>query len=694
MALRQYILCAILVIVPLSPVLQGLTTPREIGDTINSALNEANRRQENRTKNGGKSLDQLFLFHNRLGSNDQMTKDKELLDSVMKVLQERGKSFITMDTVKQQLQGQGICVPKAINCSLYIDSPYRTIDGSCNNLDHPQWGMSFKPQRRLLPPAYEKGPEKVVRSLPRCRGKNGKPLPNPRTVSNNIHKSLSGSTTQTNEASLMLFQWGQFIAHDIGLTPVSTRTDGSAPECCGVDKYNLDLCLPIEIPPGDDYFKNGTCLNFIRSAAVVSEDCTVLEPREQINKLTSYMDGSLVYGSTKAEHTRLRNGVFMKVSPGPNLPENKNASCTIDHKGEFCMDAGDSRVNVVPSLASMHTLFVWEHNRIAAKLIELWGTNDNETVFQETRKIVTAQIQRINYDEFLPTFLPNETVRKYKLRSLETGYMEDSEYNKSSDPAISSDGFYSFRNGHSWIPNQQSLTGEDGVLQTFNVEQTYNNPHLIFLKNLTGAHAMLRWMASTGCPRSDRIIEAGARDKLFMTKDGASLDLAAVNINRGRDHGLLPYGEYRKLCGLSPLTESWDSLVDHTPEVRELLKNTYDQPADIDFYTGELSETPGINGRTFGPTLNCIVAKEFHNLKFSDRYWHERKPPEGFAPDQLRSIRKVSLASVLCENVKYLQSVPKDPFLSQSCSNPLVSCSDVPKLDLTPWKQPYANRPG
>ncbi|KAL3855411.1 hypothetical protein ACJMK2_014622 [Sinanodonta woodiana] len=457
---------------------------------------------------------------------------------------------------------------------------------------------------------------KFVRSLPRCRGKKGKQLPNPRTVSNNIHK----------------------------------RSDGSAPECCGVDKYNLDLCLPIEVPPGDDYFKNGTCLNFIRSAAAVSEDCKVFEPRQQINKLTSYMDGSLIYGSTNAEYT----------SPGPNLPENKNSSCTVDHKGEFCSDAGDSRVNVVPSLASMHTLFVLEHNRLAAKLLDLW----------ETRKIVTALVQRINYDEFLTTFLPNETITKYKLRSLETGYMEDSEYNKSSDPAISSDGFIHLgkelyspsspwaQNGHSWIPNQQSLVGEDGVLQTFNVEQT--------------------------------IIESGARDKLFMTKDGASLDLAAVNINRGRDHGLSPYGEYRKLCGLSPLTESWDSLVDHTPEVRELLKNIYDQPADIDFYTGELSETPGTNGRTFGPTLNCIIAKEFHNLKFSDRYWHERKPPEGFSPDQLKALRKVGLASVLCENVKFLQSVPKDPFLLQSCSNPLISCSDVPKLDLTPWKQPTA----
>jgi len=29
---------------------------------------------------------------------------------------------------------------------------YRTIDGSCNNLQHPDWGQSLRPQLRLLKP--------------------------------------------------------------------------------------------------------------------------------------------------------------------------------------------------------------------------------------------------------------------------------------------------------------------------------------------------------------------------------------------------------------------------------------------------------------------------------------------------------------------------------------------------------------
>ena len=60
---------------------------------------------------------------------------------------------------------------------------------------------------------------------------------------------------------------------------------------------------------------------------------------------------------------------------------------------------------------AMHTLWVREHNRIATNLKLLRPFADDETLFQEARKIVIAELQHITYNEWLPVLFDESLVR-------------------------------------------------------------------------------------------------------------------------------------------------------------------------------------------------------------------------------------------------------------------------------------------
>ncbi|XP_061195955.1 peroxidasin homolog [Saccostrea echinata] len=88
-------------------------------------------------------------------------------------------------------------------------SKFRTIDGSCNNLENPIWGKAETPLIRFLPSAYEDG-----KGAPRSRGISGKLLPKPREIRLKIHeKSLPKHRLENINHFGMAF--GQFLSHDM-----------------------------------------------------------------------------------------------------------------------------------------------------------------------------------------------------------------------------------------------------------------------------------------------------------------------------------------------------------------------------------------------------------------------------------------------------------------------------------------------
>ncbi|GBP65625.1 Chorion peroxidase [Eumeta japonica] len=286
-------------------------------------------------------------------------------------------SFLEHQVIR--LHDVSYCKPVSIRCSPL--HRYRRIDGRCNNLRHPGWGRRNAPFTRIAKPRYADG----VYSMPLAR--SGRPLPNVRVLS---IFALSGSL------------------HVVEVT-----------ECCLGDGREVlppewlnDKCIPIKVPDDDPFYsRHGIkCLNFVRSVTTPRDDCS-LGHAEQMNTVTSYLDGSPIYGSEPSLAYRLRTLSRGKMRTSNRfgnrkgyLPQvdDKFSVCDLRNASEPCYLAGDVRINQTPTLALLHTLLLREHNRIAGILHHLNPLWSDERLYQEARRIVIAELQHITYQEWLP----------------------------------------------------------------------------------------------------------------------------------------------------------------------------------------------------------------------------------------------------------------------------------------------------
>ena len=144
-------------------------------------------------------------------------------------------------------------------------------------------------------------------------------------------------------------------------------------ECCDPEVLHEDeqkpvnqrFCFNINVMD-DPFFPSNHCLPFTRSDPF----CTGGPVREQFNALTSFIDGSNVYGSDEETAIKLRElsgGALKTHILGPLLPTRKQAGFASDGESHHAQDlvAGDVRALEQPGLAAMHTLFLNEHNRLA-----------------------------------------------------------------------------------------------------------------------------------------------------------------------------------------------------------------------------------------------------------------------------------------------------------------------------------------
>lgn len=94
------------------------------------------------------------------------------------------------------------------------------------------------------------------------------------------------------------------------------------------------------------------------------------------------------------------------------MPSKNFHSCRSNSKSLPCFFSGDSRINEHPGIALIHVLFLREHNRIAKQMGILNPHWDDEKLYQETRRLVIAEMQHITYNEFLPVLLGEKNLER------------------------------------------------------------------------------------------------------------------------------------------------------------------------------------------------------------------------------------------------------------------------------------------
>jgi peroxidase len=508
-------------------------------------------------------------------------------------------------------------VPAGTPTEIDLPGEFRTIDGTGNNLSVSVLGSAGQPFLRLVPAAYTDGVSSPA----------GASRPSPRLISNLV-AAQSESRPNRRGASDFIWQWGQFVDHDLDETPTVVPEEP----------------LPIAVPLGDLQFdptSTGTVtMPLNRSAYEVIHGV-----RQQVSEITAYIDASMVYGSDEATAFFLRalDGtgrlkVTSSDTQGDLLPPHPAVP------GFFV--AGDIRVNEQTGLIAIQTLFIREHNHWADIYKAANPASADEEVYQFARLIVSGEIQAITYREFLPVLLGPSAIPPYR------------GYKATVNPTIANEfATAAYRLGHSLLSPQLLRLQADGqpiAAGHLSLADSFFNPGEV---TNHGIDSVLRGLAKQTAQELDGMIIDEVRNFLFGAPGAGGLDLASLNLQRGRDHGLPSYNAMRRALKLRPAVRFQD--VNPNAEASGRLAAAYTSVEDIDLWMGALSE-PHRPGAMVGEVIARIVADQFTRVRDGDRFWYQAHLPR----ELVGLVEQQSLATIIRRNTGIRSELQNNVFLS------------------------------
>jgi hypothetical protein len=587
----------------------------------------------------------------------------------------------------------------------------QSLDGSGNNQANPDWGLVGNDYSRVADARYADGIGEMVDA------------PDPRNISNRVFNDTHQNLFSERNVTQWGFAWGQFLDHTFGLRlgRLDEDPDGEP--------------APIPFDPGDpiEEFENDLgVIGFDRSA--ISPGSGVDTTRQQVNVVSSYIDGWAVYGGEDERLEWLRDGPVngdlsdneaTLLLPDGYLPRadtrgDPESAPLMDTEGFLELEpqraaiAGDVRANENAGLTVTQTVFAREHNRIVSQLPD---TLTEEEKFQIARRVLIAEQQYITYHEFLPAL--GVTLPAY------TGY----------DPAVRTDLSNEFATvgyrAHSMIHGEIEIVSEldrysaedqaalaelglelevegDEVEIAIPLSLAFFNPDLVELVQLG---PLLQGLGLEAQYNNDEQIDNQLRSVLFQIPvennpdclDGPGLpacfdgvvDLGAIDIQRGFDHGMPGYNELREAYGLAPMTSFTQITGEDTAEFPPGLG--IDDPASLEFtelfdidgnpidlededavdgearsgtrattlaarlqaifgsvdnldgFTGMLSEQH-VPGADMGELQLAIWTREFVNLRDGDRFFYGNDPGLQVIEQEFGIDFRRTLAEVIADN--------------------------------------------
>ncbi|BET01777.1 oxidoreductase activity, acting on peroxide as acceptor [Nesidiocoris tenuis] len=368
-------------------------------------------------------------------------------------------------------------------------------------------------------------------------------------------------------------------------------------------------------------------------ADLLARDLSLPIPSKEglLNGATGFLDGSALYGVSVEQAASLRtSGGYVDIS-----------------KCEQCRSGS--------GLGSLYTLLYKEHNRLVDDLSRLNRGWTDDALYEEAKKILTAEIQHVTYNEFLPIVLPhNEMAPQLQRR----GFSKD------------------------YSSNNVAGTMYEGAMTSLIVLPTMTPAPLLSMGLVNSSTGDMSQMLSEIMTTS---LSSPARMPNLHFNVLGGYPTASQLLEHTRSNGMSSYVDMVKECYGTELND-FDQLSFVSRENSKLLSTIYRTVNDIDLLVGGMMETAP-PGALLGPTFSCLTSKQFNLLKDSDRFWYENDlPPASFSKAQLNELRKVTLSGLICENTRGLRGMQPKAFIREDpYLNAVVSCDHFAQMDLTPW---------